>query len=1019
MRILRAWVVGAAGLVAVLSVVGMLQPLEATPLQDPRPVAVGDHVIIGEVFYDAVGGDNGLEWVELYNPTRTTIDLSHYSLGNGGIDYLYSRVPLSGLLPGGACWVVGGPTSNITDYLPLFDQAIDFAPDFQNGATPADGIALFDVQAISITSRTVPIDAVIFGTANTNDLIDETGSVNPPDVDAASSGQSNERRELIGTWSTQSVPNPNNCTVLATTVSPQPPPTAPGSVLISAVHFDAYANGDEGFRLTSVTTHAITLTHWIATDGIGEGTLNLTGTLAAGQSIWIAKRAITFTQQFGFKPDYEYEADTDPLVPNLTAHTLPLLAADDELAIREGATNWIDAVVWGAGQITDTGWLTGWSGSPLQAYGNSSIAAAGQILYRKLDEAIGAIAPDTDTSLDWANDRSDPVAGRRTMYPGWDVERFWQTAKVAGTATLTVAIAPDNAYRVISDLLGSARQSIKLEIHSFENVALADVLTRTLQARAISVTLLLEGGPVGGIDDQELWICQRIEAAGGDCWFMINDSAADIRDRYDYVHAKLIIVDDRVAAIGSENLSPRSLTYDDSSDGTLGQRGTYLVTDAPGVVARALDIWQADFDPTHHRDIFPWTSGDPKYGNPPLGFTPIYTSGGSGYLIRYPSPLGLTAPLTFEVLTAPESSLRTTDSLLGLIGQAGPGDTIDAEQLDERPHWGDASANPIGDPNLRLSALIGAASRGAHIRLLLDSYFDDVSSPTSNEATRATIESLRALSPTLRLNLEARRGNPTLGGIHNKMFLFNIGGRKVVHVGSINGTEISNKANREIALQVESGAAYDYLRGMFEYDWSFQSRTYMPIVFKAWSAPANHLLVSKVFYLGTPGIDEWVQIHNPTPITVPLGSYKIGDEETPGGGGFAADGMWSFPSTAAIAPGQKINIAGTFAGFYNRFGVDPNFAFFDGVPGISRMAPYLTWTAVMTFALANAGDEVLLLGPTDQRVDGVAWGTGTLPDNIPCAAIVPPPYASLDRTPIGHDTDSCPADFVVNPSPLP
>jgi len=557
MKIARASIVVVAALAAVLGVMGMLRPVEAaparpernpsTPLPTPfgrglrragpstlrlssplpavgdpsaglrasfagqaslrvnsveskeaQPAAVGDHVILGEVFYDAADADNGLEWVELYNPTSSTINLGNYSLGNGGTDYTYSRVQLSGALPGGACWVIGGPTSNITNYLPLFNQAIDFSPDFQNGATPADGVALFSVKAISITSQTIPIDAVIYGTANTSGLIDETGAVNPPDVSGVPAGQSIERRDITGTWSIQSAPNPNDCSAI---FSPPVPATPPGSVLISAVHFDAYANGDEGFRLANVSTQTITLTNWIATDG--EGTLNLTGTLDPGQSVWIAKRAVTFTQQFGFKPNYEYDADTDPLVPNLSG-SAPLLADDDELAIREGASNWIDAVVWGAGQITDTGWLTGWLGSNVLRYGNTSIAATGQILYRKLSESTGAIIPDSGTSIDWANDRADPVSGRKTLHPGWDLESFWQPAKINATARLTVAIAPDNAYRVISDLLGSARQSIKLEVHSFENVALAGVLTRTMQTYGVSVSVLLEGGPVGGIDDHDV-----------------------------------------------------------------------------------------------------------------------------------------------------------------------------------------------------------------------------------------------------------------------------------------------------------------------------------------------------------------------------------------------------------------------------------------------------------------------------------------------------------------------------------
>ena len=251
------------------------------------------------------------------------------------------------------------------------------------------------------------------------------------------------------------------------------------------------------------------------------------------------------------------------------------------------------------------------------------------------------------------------------------------------------------------------------------------------------------------------------------------------------------------------------------------------------------------------------------------------------------------------------------------------------------------------------------------------------------------------------------------------MLLFDLGDRQVVHVGSLNGIEASNKVNREIALQVQSAAAYTYLHAMFEYDWAFQPRVYLPLVGRNYSPPADHLLVSKVFYLGTPFVDEWVQIYNPTVSTVSLSSYKIGDEETHGGGGFGVDGMWRFPPAATIAAGQKINIAATFTGFYNRFGYSPQFAFFDGTPGVTRMTPYLTWTPAITFSLANTGDEVLLLGPTDRLVDGIAWGTGSLPGNIPCPAIVPPPYASIARTPIGTDTDNCQKDFVIDPSARP
>jgi hypothetical protein len=383
--------------------------------------------------------------------------------------------------------------------------------------------------------------------------------------------------------------------------------------------------------------------------------------------------------------------------------------------------------------------------------------------------------------------------------------------------------------------------------------------------------------------------------------------------------------------------------------------------------------------------------------------------------------------LTFELLTAPESALRASDSLLGLINQSGAGDAIDVEQLDEPPHWGNSTSNPIDDPNVRLEALIAAASRGAKVRLLLDRYFDVPTATTSNAATVQYIESLRAVSPTLHDNLEARLGDPAMYGLHNKMFLFDIGGHKWVHAGSLNGTETSNKVNREVALQVESGAAYDYLRPMFEYDWAFQPRIYLPLVFQNYIAPPNHLLIGKVFYLGSISPitgSEWVQIYNPTPITVSLNGYKLGDQAVHGPT-FTVDGMWQFPPAATIAPGAVINVATTAQGFFNKYGYYPQYVFFGGTPGANQMIPYVTYTPNISFSLANTGDEVLLLGSADQLVDGVAWGTGLLPGNVSCPAIdmsqYPPntPNPSIMRSPLWKDTDNCPADFVIDMSTQP
>ncbi|HZY44689.1 MAG TPA: lamin tail domain-containing protein, partial [Anaerolineae bacterium] len=627
MKLTRALLVTFIGFVAVSGLLLILIPAQAAPLRTTAQLAL--EVVINEVAWGGTAANANHEWIELKNNTTATVNLAGWHLyGTGGATP--PNIILSGTIP-------------ISGYF-LLERATDTAvSDISADQIYPVGTLLNSGAVLTLTDSL----SNVIDTANGNGGAWPGGSGSPnyysmeridplsPDTDSNWASNDGITRNGLDANSNPITGTPKQQNSVYAPYVPPPPLTPPGSVLISAVHFSAYANGDEGFRLTNVTTQVITLTNWIAHDN--SQSLPLTGTLDPSQSIWLAKRAITFTQQFGSKPDYEYELDSDPSVPNLPViGSIPALSADDALAIREGASNWIDGVVWGNGHISDTGWFTGWIGSNLYPY-TGTLSASGDIIYRKLDETSGSIITDTGTALDWANDRTDPISGRKVMYPGWDLEKFWQTAKVTATSHLTVAIAPDNAFRVISDFLGSAQHSIKIEIYSFDNVGLVAAITRTLQ-RGVSVTILMEGSPVGGLPDEEKWVCQQIEGAGGQCWFMIGDSAQKIHDRYDYIHAKMTIIDDQVVAIGSENFSPRSLPNDDFSDGTLGQRGTYLITDAPGVVTRALEIWNTDFDPIHHRDIYRWTSGDPNYGAPPIQFTPVYSTGGTGYRIYFPTP---------------------------------------------------------------------------------------------------------------------------------------------------------------------------------------------------------------------------------------------------------------------------------------------------------------------------------------------------------------------------------------------
>lgn len=581
-------------------------------------------------------------------------------------------------------------------------------------------------------------------------------------------------------------------------------------VRLAALAYDSETSGepDEAFRLWNVSTSAVDLAGYRVGDGLR--TVQFPSmTLPPGAGLWCTGNAVAFAQSHGFSPDCEYGADSDPQVPNLGGIALRFANTGGQALVFDPRGRLVDALIYEAGNAAQPGW----QGPALYPVTPSNtFPAEGQILYRKLDWRSGQPWPDTDQRTDWAQDPADMINGQRVQYPGWDLDQFGRPATIAASGVLTAALAPDNLFDAASQTLAGAQHSIRLASYTFEHAALADLLA--VKARAgVAVSLLLEGGPVGGITDQERYVAQVIEEAGGQVWFMVSDRNG-ANDRYAQQHAKFAVVDDRLLLVSSENFSPDSMPNDDKSDGTLGRRGTALVTDDPALVHQARAVFDADLDPDHHRDLFRWTAADPKYGAPPPGFVPITDSGGSGYQLVQPRPLRVTGPYSAQLLTAPETSLlpAAAGGLLGMVGQAGPGDTVLVQQLYEREHWGSASATPETAPNPRLLAYIQAARRGATVRILLDSFFD----PGTNSQVA---DYVNLLAQAERLNLAARLANPAGRGLHNKMVLVRAGGTGWVHVGSLNGSEASTKVNRELALQVQSNAIHSYLASAFWQDW--------------------------------------------------------------------------------------------------------------------------------------------------------------------------------------------------------
>jgi hypothetical protein len=335
---------------------------------------------------------------------------------------------------------------------------------------------------------------------------------------------------------------------------------------------------------------------------------------------------------------------------------------------------------------------------------------------------------------------------------------------------------------------------------------------------------------------------------------------------------------------------------------------------------------------------------------------------------------------------------------------------VNCDQFYEFTHWGASSGTPETDPNLRLEAYLDAARRGASTRILLDSHFDAAGD------NAATLAYLKGIAYAEGLDLQVRLGDPTYLGLHNKMVLAHIGGKGYVHAGSINGSEASSKVNREVALQVQSDAAYDYLRSVFVADWSVSTPLiYLPLVIREYVPPqrADHLLISEVYYVTIPQ-KEWVEIYNPGLQAVSLSGYKIGDAAHPDD----AEGMVRLPSEVNLGPNQVLIVAVTAAGFREDFPLlTPDFEIYDTDPNVPNLRDYSSW-GTGDWGLSNAGDELLLLDGNDVAVDVLVYGTGSYPGVVAHPGGIAFGH-SLERMPVWLDTDDCSVDFRDWPCPNP
>ncbi len=117
---------------------------------------------------------------------------------------------------------------------------------------------------------------------------------------------------------------------------------------------------------------------------------------------------------------------------------------------------------------------------------------------------------------------------------------------------------------------------------------------------------------------------------------------------------------------------------------------------------------------------------------------------------------------------------------------------------------------------------------------------------------------------------------------------------------------------------------------------------------------------------------EWIEIFNPQGYVISLGQVKVGDASAPGD----REGMFLFPESAVIQPGEVIIVANQGSFFASQYGRLPDFEFKDTLGQVPDMEKYTAWST-WSVELRNGGDEILILDRGDRVVDAVAYGNSS------------------------------------------
>ncbi|MFC7073075.1 phosphatidylserine/phosphatidylglycerophosphate/cardiolipin synthase family protein [Halovenus rubra] len=340
-------------------------------------------------------------------------------------------------------------------------------------------------------------------------------------------------------------------------------------------------------------------------------------------------------------------------------------------------------------------------------------------------------------------------------------------------------VLPDEPARAVH-FLSNATERILLAGYTISSDDYIDELIEA-HNRGVTVTVLLEASPVGGLSSQSASALDRLTRSGIDVQVISGELA-----RYRYHHPKYAIVDDR-ALVTTENWKRSGLGGESS-------RGWGVITDQQHIVTGLAETFQAD---SSWVDTQSWLNSEKQ-------------------TVTEEEPADKQFPQQFEAASLPVDRthlLLAPDNLEATLTETirNAEESIDIMQVQ------------IGSRGFPLlTTAIDAAKRGVEVRILLSGawYAEE-----ENRQLKRWLDK-QAASKDLSLSVRIAEPDGQFEKIHAKGLI--VDGNKTF-VGSANWNNNSVRENREVGLLLEGQAVGDYFQTVFESDWSSDEGTDVPV----------------------------------------------------------------------------------------------------------------------------------------------------------------------------------------------